>query len=114
MESVILTAYTREDLKEIFREIIGEFMQPAKGGKPEKVDEWLTVEQAADYLSVTPATIYRRTSENSIPYTKQGKRNYFSKSELDNWLNSGKVLTGSEIEKQTDAFLSGVKKRLNK
>ena len=37
---------------------------------------------------------------------KQGKRLYFRKEEIDNWINKGKVKTHQEISEEADSYLS--------
>lgn len=42
--------------------------------QPERL---LTIEQAADFLHLSKATIYSKCSRNQLPYMKRGKRLYF-------------------------------------
>ena len=39
--------------------------------------EWLTTQEAADYLRVSPGVIRNLSSEGKIPYFKLGKRNRY-------------------------------------
>lgn len=47
------------------------------------VCELYTVEEAAAYLNLKNSTIRRMCSLGVLPYTKRGKRNYFTKEDLD-------------------------------
>lgn len=62
-------------------------------------DETLTVDEVCKILKVRPATIYGRTSKNSIPFTKQGKRLVFFKSDIIKFQRKGYRPTNEEIEK---------------
>lgn len=70
-----------------------------KGLSPEgnSPDELLNITEAAKLLNLSVATIYSKVSRNEIPVCKKGKRLYFSKKELTDWVHSGKVYTNEEL-----------------
>ena len=74
------------------------------------VDILLTVKEAAKFLDLSVATIYTKTSLGTLPYSKVGKRLYFSKEELTTYIKSGKVLSNQEIEQKANSYLSNSKK----
>lgn len=54
-------------------------------------DKWIGIEEAANYLSVNKDTIRNWIrKDNGIPAHKIGKMWRFKKSELDQWIKSGK------------------------
>lgn len=54
-------------------------------------DKWIGIEEAANYLSVNKDTIRNWIKRNNgIPAHKIGKLWKFKKSELDQWIKSGK------------------------
>jgi excisionase family DNA binding protein len=73
-------------------------------------NDLLNTKEAAKFLNLSVPTLYSKASKKEIPYMKQGKRLYFSKTELVNYIKSGKVLSDREIEEQADNFLSNSKK----
>lgn len=57
----------------------------------ENNDKWINLEEAADYLSVNKDTIRNWIRKGTgIPAHKIGKLWKFKKSELDDWVKSGK------------------------
>ena len=64
----------------------------------EQQEQFLTIQQAAAFLSLTVPTIYSKVSRRKLPFMKQGKRLYFSKSELSDYLRRGKKETAAEME----------------
>ena len=61
--------------------------------KTEHEHDWLfTIEQLMDYIPEHPArqTCYQWIYARLIPYEKHGRRLYFRKSDIDNWLNNGR------------------------
>ncbi len=73
-------------------------------------DELLTIEQAAEFLSLAVPTLYSMVNRDKIPYMKPAKRLYFSRAELMEYLSKGRKKTASEINAEVDAHLSNSKK----
>ena len=70
--------------------------------------EFLTTKEAAAYLGMALSYLYKMTAKKSIPfYTPTGKKIYFKKSELDDWMNSSRVATNDEIESMAQSSLVG-------
>jgi hypothetical protein len=61
--------------------------------KPDEPDRLLTIEELREFLPEKPAkqTIYGWVNERLIPYEKHGKRLYFRKSDINNWLLKGRA-----------------------
>ena len=51
-----------------------------------KEKPFLNINEASEYLSIPKNTLYQYTSNNQIPYYKQGKKVFFSIEELDNFI----------------------------
>ena len=57
----------------------------------ENSDKWINLEEAADYLSVNKDTIRNWIrKDKGVPAHKVGKQWKFKRSELDEWIKSGK------------------------
>ena len=53
-------------------------------------DKWIGLEEAADYMDVTKDTVRNWIKKTDIPAHKIGKLWKFKKSEIDEWIKSGK------------------------
>lgn len=63
--------------------------------------ELLDLNQAAEYLKLKPSYVYSLIHQKKIPYYKpNGKRVYFNKAELNNWVTGSRIKTVDEIEKE--------------
>ena len=52
----------------------------------------MTLAEAAAYLHVSKQTLYRMTSQSQIPHYKpNGKKLYFTKHDLDQWILRNRV-----------------------
>ena len=65
----------------------------------------LDVKQASKYIHLSVARIYKFTSEKEIPHYKKGKRLYFKKTELRDWLMTTKIKTRADIEKEAVNYI---------
>lgn len=67
-------------------------------------EEFLTVDQAAEFLKLTVPTLYSKVSRGEIPVSKPGKRLYFKKSELLKWINEGRKSTFNKLDNDSHKF----------
>lgn len=72
---------------------------------PEAKKTIMNVEQVADYLNLAKATIYGHTMRRILPHSKRGKRLYFVKSEIDEWIAKHRVKTYEEIEQEASDYI---------
>ena len=74
-----------DDLRQVVTEIVEEVC--TKRGLNEKSDieesEWLTREEVCDMLHITYTTLWRKENEGVIKKHKMGRRNLYSKKEVD-------------------------------
>ena len=63
--------------------------------------EMLNLKEACLFLDLSQSAIYKMTFSKKIPfYRPQGKKIYFLKEELKNWVLKSRVRTVEEIEKE--------------
>ena len=60
-------------------------------------DKPMTISQAAEFVNLTVPTLYGFVSKRTIPFSKVGKRLYFSETELTSWIQSGRKQTRDEL-----------------
>jgi excisionase family DNA binding protein len=69
-------------------------------------DEILSVTQVSKLLQVPVSTIYYYTSNGVIPFSKQGKRLRFLKSEIYRWISEGRQKTIAERRMDSNHYIS--------
>ncbi len=64
-----------------------------------KANKLLSIDEAAEFLSLAKPTLYRLTSTRAIPFLKPAgsKKLYFKLADLEAWANDGRKKTVSEI-----------------
>jgi excisionase family DNA binding protein len=58
-----------------------------------KFEELMSIDEVAVFLKLTKPTIYGFCSSRKIPYSKKGKRLYFNKTEINDWISQGRIKT---------------------
>lgn len=67
--------------------------------------EVLTSDEAAKYMGVSKSYLYKLTMRQQIPHFKpMGKMCYFNRQELEQWLQSNRVATVTEIEQRAQSY----------
>jgi len=77
-------------------------------------DNLLTVPEAAKFLSLSVPTVYGMIHKREIPFMKPkgGKRVYFSKQELLEWMKGSRKSTRAEIKGEVSHFLNHKKRSI--
>ena len=71
--------------------------------------EIMGVNELVDYLKVSTSYIYKMTSSNQIPHSKKGKKLYFDKEKVTNWVLETSVMTQEEMQDLANQY--SLKKR---
>jgi len=106
MDKLILSSLSKSDIRKLVKEGVMEvqyhsdFTQNSK-----KESEYVDLDEACKILMKSKATIYGMTSSQKIPFYKRGKKLYFKKEELLQWLGQGRRKTVDEIRQSVDDFL---------
>lgn len=111
MENLILTQLSPSEFRELLRSELQLFFVEKNENSKNETEMFLTIEQAATFLSLSKNTIYTLVHKSKIPVSKQGKRLYFSEQELVEWVKSGRKKTTIEIQSETNSFLSTSKRK---
>lgn len=74
-------------------------------------NELMNVQQVAEYLTLSVQTIYGLVHKMEIPNCKRGKRLYFKRTEIDDWIGQSRRKTVAEIEQEATNYLLRNRKR---
>lgn len=98
MGNVIVTSV--DELKDLIQNVIRKsFEEFGNKQSNQEQDRNLSISEASEFLNLAKQTLYGFTSKNEIPFLKKGKKLYFRKSDLEEWLQEGKKKSRSEILK---------------
>ena len=66
----------------------------------------LTLKEAAEFLDFSRSYLYRLTSQGRIPcYKPEGKRVYFDRAELVDWLKRNRIRPQEETEETAASYI---------
>lgn len=96
--------FIQNEIKEIKKLLLAQNLQKK---------EFLTVEETTVYLQLSKSCLFKMTSNKEIPFYKPGgKKLYFKRSELDEWVFSSKVISNDNLADETENYLSRTSKNL--
>ena len=68
--------------------------------------EMLNFNDTCKYIDASPSHLYKLTSTRKIPhFCPQGKKLYFKRTELDDWLQRNRQISKDELEQQAADYL---------
>lgn len=65
-----------------------------------KDTEFLSIDEASQFLKLKKATIYQMVFKREIPFYKSTKKLLFKKSDLIDWVEKDRIYTLKELETQ--------------
>lgn len=111
MEKTVLISLPLADLQTLIIDCVNSCLKHnSETVQPANQDRWFDLDELTDYdpEKRTRATFYGYVHRKEIPFHKRGKKLYFLKSEIDEWLKAGRKKTVDEIE--ADAKKEGGKR----
>lgn len=99
MEKINLISLTIEDLQTIIIDCVNSCLNHNKEDKEfiQQEDKLLTIREASKFLNLSVPTLYSKHSKREVPgVCKQGKRLYFSKKSLIEWIKAGEISISNE------------------
>ena len=74
--------------------------------------EVLNFSEACQYLDISESHLYKLTSRKQVPhFCPQGKKLYFNRQELDQWLQTNRKNTTEEVEREATDYILNNRRR---
>lgn len=86
---------------ERIEDLLSELQSPSKD-----TEELLSIQQVSQLVHLQVPTLYAYVHKREIPFSKKGKRLYFSRSEIIEWIKQGKHNSVCEVHEQVEDFLN--------
>ena len=106
MENVIFTQLSIPEVRQLLRQELESFFESKSTQTPDHPDQFLTIQETADFLKLSVPTVYSLVSKSQLPVNKRGKRLYFLKRELSEWIKTGRKKTVLETDAEATAFIN--------
>jgi len=108
MHNFVLSPIDPEKLiNSISERVTANILKAVRNEQPptDQPEQLLTIQEAAEFLSLTVPTMYSKVSKGELPVMKRSKRLYFSRTELLDYLKDGRKKSNAEIEQEAKAYL---------
>lgn len=109
MEPIFLTTLNKGEYVELLKETFREVLIEKIASNSQRLPEILNIQQVSEFLHLAVASVYEKTSKKQIPHFKKGNKLYFNRTEIEAWIQEGKVKTANEIESQAITYLANRK-----
>ena len=108
MHNFVLSPIDPEKLiSNISERVTANILKAVRNEQPptDQTEQLLTIQEAAEFLSLSVPTLYSKVSKGELPVMKRSKRLYFSRTELLDYLKVGRKKSNAEIEQEAKAYL---------
>jgi hypothetical protein len=102
-DGITFTQLTPPEIRKLVRDELETFFANRVDHRIEE-DEVGGVDLAMRITGLAKATIYSRVSTRMIPHRKRGKKLYFSRQELNDWIAAGRRKTQDDIANDAKAL----------
>lgn len=76
----------------------------------EQENDIIGIKEAARFLNIAVPTIYSKVSKSELPVMKRGKRLYFSRTDLLEYIKEGRRMSYSEAEAEAHSYIRSPKR----
>lgn len=107
-EDILLSPVKLSELGNLIEASVRKVFETTHPSKTEsKIEsDLLDIRQASKFLGLAVPTLYAKVSERTIPHSKRGKKLFFSREQLNDWVKSGQRKTVEQIETEANNFIS--------
>lgn len=93
-------------VRSAIKEAIEELSTIKQLKEPSSDIEYLSAEEAANFLKIKLNTIYSKVEKGELPHYRSGKRKLlFSRKELERFIVSSKMKSMEEIEREVEEYI---------
>ena len=96
---------SEEGIKVLAEQITENIKKAIQPSETYNDDAFMTIDETAKLINLAKSSVYGLVHQKKIPFNKVGKKLYFSKSTILQWINNGKHNTKSDIETKADEYL---------
>ncbi len=90
------------------KEVVEQLLKNKSKSELNSDEDFLSAEQAADFLKIKLNTIYSKVEKGDLPHYRSGKRKLlFSKKELEEYISKRKGKSMDEISIEADNYING-------
>jgi excisionase family DNA binding protein len=104
----LIISMSKQELTDVINSAVREAITDYRLKESEKaapVEDILNSREAAHFLDIKLNTLYIKTHKGELPYMKKGKKVYFSRKQLLEWMTEGRRFSRKESIQLADSRL---------
>ena len=111
-QNILLTSIRIDELSDFIEKSVRKAFKelPTQPIEQENAKDLFSIKEASNYLNLAIPTLYGLVANSSIPCMKKGKKLYFSRQELTDWVKSGRRKTATDKRAEINETLIKRKK----
>lgn len=114
MQNLVFTQLSVTEVRQLFQEELAAFFATHVFDKgPTQTDEIGGIELAEAITGLARPTIYSLASQRKIPHSKKGKKLYFSRFELTEWIKAGRRKTTADLQAEAESYTAQTNLRVS-
>jgi excisionase family DNA binding protein len=103
---VLRVEMPEEAFSQLIKNELQNFFSNAQEIKQEEKNEILTLKEACGLLSCSKSMVYKLTASRQIPHSKRGKKLYFERKKLLEWMTGNQVKTVEVVKEGAMSLLN--------
>jgi len=105
MDKVILISIPETSIKSMIEQAISKAFSEYIPSSNSNTKTVLNFAEACKYIGISKSHGYKLTSQGSIPFSKRGRKNYFDKDKLDQWLLSNSTKDSQTLREEAANYI---------
>lgn len=90
MKNLMIEGITVDQLEQIIANAVKTQIDSMLNNQSAEKDI-LNMDEAASFLNLSKSVLYKKTSNNTIPFYKKCKRVYYKRKDFEEWISTGKT-----------------------
>ena len=114
MQTLVVTSLSISELEAIISECLKNELRhatPPRHTGSELPPRILNLNEAAAFVGLAKATVYKLTSAGTIPHAKRGKKLVFEREALEAWLLENRVQPNEAENRAADTLAASIARR---
>jgi excisionase family DNA binding protein len=105
MENKQFYMLSEEGIKVLAEQITENIKKAISPSESSADNAYMSIEETAKLINLAKSSIYGLVHRKKIPFHKVGKKLYFSKESVLEWIHNGKHNVNSDIQTKADEYL---------
>ena len=105
MDKVILISIPETSIKSMIEQAVSKAFSDHLPSSKSNTKTIFNFDEACAYIGISKSHGYKLTSQGLIPFSKKGRKNYFDKDKLNDWLLENSSRDANALKKEAQSYI---------